>query len=148
MACMTVRRAATGTYEHYISAQWVNPVRHPRLWVAYRANLRHLLATLPPGRVWAETPNHPITHRRKRRRMPDIVAKITHPDGTESAYGPVSVSDEDADTVAELLGPHEARRLEGLVADAEDAARAANAAHSAANAEANQAQIAATIEED
>lgn len=56
--------------------------------------------------------------------MPDVVAKIVNDDGTEQAFGPVSVSKKLAGQVAELLEPAEAKRQKDREAARVDEVRA------------------------
>ena len=68
MACITIKRAADDSYDHYYSLDWVSPLRRPRLWWNYRKNYRDHRAQLPPNsRVWVECPRHPRPWRRPRR---------------------------------------------------------------------------------
>jgi len=66
LACMSVRRAKDGSFDHYYSLDFIPP------WKSacrrYRSNFRAHIKDQPAGRVWVECPNHPIPFRRARRR--------------------------------------------------------------------------------
>jgi hypothetical protein len=72
MGCMSVVRAADGSVDHYYSLDWVNPLRKPRLWLAYHRNVVTHRRSLPAGRLWTECPNHPLPWRRPRRQHGDL----------------------------------------------------------------------------
>lgn len=67
MACMSVKRARDGSYDHYYSLSFVNPI-HVSLWMRYRQNFLNHVKSQPAGRVWVEVPDHPLPSRRTRRR--------------------------------------------------------------------------------
>lgn len=67
LGCMTVKRSADGSYDHYYSLDFV-PIWRLRSYLAYKTNFLEHLYSQPKGRVWVESPNHPIKARRPRRR--------------------------------------------------------------------------------
>lgn len=78
--------------------------------------------------------------------MPDIVAKITHADGTESSFGPLPISKEAARDITRVLDPLEAKRQEQIQKDRVAEIEADQERRSKEASEHNQRQIKAASE--